>query len=70
MKRMGPPRRTAADARHRPLLFPTPNRDKRDDPGVQNEKLILRKTLSVSSIKSDSSMFFVTMEEQEGSDCS
>jgi hypothetical protein len=32
-----------------------------DDPGIQNEKLILRKTLSVSSIKSNSSMFFVTI---------
>ena len=69
MKRMGPPRRTAADARHRPLLFPTPNRDKRDDPGVQNEKLILRKTLSVSSIKSDSSMLFITMGAEESWDC-
>ena len=69
MKRMGPPRRTAADSRHEPLLFPTPNGDKSDGPGVQNEKLILRKTLSVSSIKSNSSMLFVTMGAQEGGEC-
>ncbi len=62
-KRLGPPRHTAADARHRSLLFPRLT-GRRDDPGVQHEKLILRKTLSVSSKEGDSSMFFITIGAQ------
>ncbi len=46
------------------LSFSHTEQGQRDNPGVQNEKLILRKTQTVSSITRDSSMLLVTIRTQ------